>query len=630
MVFVAALLTYILTLSPDVVGHDGGEFQFVPYVLGIAHQTGYPLFTLLGNLWSQLPLGNVAYRMNLFSALFAALAVELQYRLAYGITGRRGPSLIAALALGTAPLFWKWSVQAGVRSSTLFLTTLTFYCAWQWQRHHKASKRGERLWFTLFAFSLGLGLAHHRTAAFALLGAPIFVLLVDAEMLRRWRWLLGAGAVFPMPFLTYLYLPLRAGIGAPFDQFHPNTLKGFMELVLAGGTASALLTAPLAQFLGRALLLGQELGAQLGWLGLVSLLPGAFWLWGKNRPLTVFFCVYVLLDILFVLRWNTDPGVLNIPYLMPVLAPLSLMSAMAVTLLVEAKWRPRLRGALGLGAMAFYLAPLIWGSLSTYGQMREMAVKPLDSFRQELSWGQRARRLSMMGFPDIEPNALLVAEWEQATVFWYLQLVERVNPGVGIVYPISEITPLLNAGENRPLYSAQATPLLAGQRLTNFGALIKILPLGETFQEPSQAAVNLRYGEELLLEGVTIWQAGSRRGAEADPAAQVVSLSLYWQAMGTPQRDYSVSVRIKDENGHLVAQEDSGNPVLGLYPTSRWPAGERVSDFYELSSPRTGSGRHRLEVIVYYQENGQFHNLPVYGPQSQYRGEVGSILTWQG
>jgi len=74
----AALALYAATLAPTVLAGDGGEFQFVPYLLGVAHPTGYPLYTILGWLWSHLlPVGDVAYRMNLFSAFWAALAVAL-------------------------------------------------------------------------------------------------------------------------------------------------------------------------------------------------------------------------------------------------------------------------------------------------------------------------------------------------------------------------------------------------------------------------------------------------------------------------------------------------------------------------------------------------------------------------
>lgn len=76
-----ALLLYLLTCSPTVNSTDSGELITVAYTGGIAHPPGYPLYTLLGILVSHLPLGDVAWRMNMLSAIFAAVAVALFYLL---------------------------------------------------------------------------------------------------------------------------------------------------------------------------------------------------------------------------------------------------------------------------------------------------------------------------------------------------------------------------------------------------------------------------------------------------------------------------------------------------------------------------------------------------------------------
>src|SRR5689334_5423448 len=64
--FVSLLTVYLLTLSPGLSFNsiDGNELTTVPYILGLAHSTGYPLFTWLGKAFTYLPIGDVAYRMN--------------------------------------------------------------------------------------------------------------------------------------------------------------------------------------------------------------------------------------------------------------------------------------------------------------------------------------------------------------------------------------------------------------------------------------------------------------------------------------------------------------------------------------------------------------------------------------
>src|SRR5690348_14401477 len=78
-----ALGLYIRTCAPDVLVGDSGEFQFTGAILGIPHPTGYPLYTLLGWLWSMVPLRDVAYRINLSSAVYMAGAVALTAFLAW-------------------------------------------------------------------------------------------------------------------------------------------------------------------------------------------------------------------------------------------------------------------------------------------------------------------------------------------------------------------------------------------------------------------------------------------------------------------------------------------------------------------------------------------------------------------
>ena len=77
---VASLSLYVKTLAPTLLTADAAEFQLACHTLGIAHPTGYPLYLMLGWLWSHLVLlGDVAYRINMLSAVFAASAVGLLY-----------------------------------------------------------------------------------------------------------------------------------------------------------------------------------------------------------------------------------------------------------------------------------------------------------------------------------------------------------------------------------------------------------------------------------------------------------------------------------------------------------------------------------------------------------------------
>ena len=80
--FVVFLILYWLTLSPGLLPADAGEFQMVAANLGVAHPPGYPLYILLGKLFTLIIPNNPMRGLNLFSAVTTALTVVLVGRAA--------------------------------------------------------------------------------------------------------------------------------------------------------------------------------------------------------------------------------------------------------------------------------------------------------------------------------------------------------------------------------------------------------------------------------------------------------------------------------------------------------------------------------------------------------------------
>ena len=80
MVFFSALLVYLETASPNVAFWDCGEFVTTSYVLGVPHPPGAPLYTILGRVFTLLPIAReIAFRVNLISVLAASFSVLLIY-----------------------------------------------------------------------------------------------------------------------------------------------------------------------------------------------------------------------------------------------------------------------------------------------------------------------------------------------------------------------------------------------------------------------------------------------------------------------------------------------------------------------------------------------------------------------
>ena len=115
LVFIGCAAVYARTAAPSVMGGDSAEFQMAAPLLGVAHPTTYPLYTLLGKLFALiLPFGDLAHRVTLVSAVAAALAVALMLLLARRVTGSLLAGLLAALALACSPGLWNSATMAEV------------------------------------------------------------------------------------------------------------------------------------------------------------------------------------------------------------------------------------------------------------------------------------------------------------------------------------------------------------------------------------------------------------------------------------------------------------------------------------------------------------------------------------
>jgi hypothetical protein len=282
-----AFVLYVATLAPTVLFADGGEFQFVPYVLGIAHPTGYPLYLLLGWVWSHvLPIGDVAYRMNLFSALWAALTVGLVYLVALCFIRLAAPridpltvrfsAVASALTFAVGETFWSQAVIAEVYSFNAFFVALilllTFWLAeclmdGTAQGHTPLAPRGVSplaIRSLVLATVFGLSLTHHVTMLLLLPAILVFLWLIQRSLrprqrsardfltrtrvaapetrplglfaprslLRRMGFALALIVALVLPLLLYLYLPLRA----PYTPYVTLQLSESQTLILYENT----------------------------------------------------------------------------------------------------------------------------------------------------------------------------------------------------------------------------------------------------------------------------------------------------------------------------------------------------------------------------------------------------------
>ncbi len=225
-VFAGCLALYLPTLAPSVVRDDGGEMQMIAAVLGVPHPTGYPLFTLLGWLFTRLPLGgDAAYRVSFLCAVAGAGSVTLLFLLIRELGVGRLPALAAAFMAAAAPRLWLHATAVEVYSLANFFAALGLWLLIRWG-HGKTP-----LWVVALAF--GFGLTHHISLRLFGPAVVIYILLVDRRLVLQPRRWLPALACLLLPLALYAYIPLRAASLESLPQWQGEIL-GVRKLVAAG------------------------------------------------------------------------------------------------------------------------------------------------------------------------------------------------------------------------------------------------------------------------------------------------------------------------------------------------------------------------------------------------------------
>ncbi|MEW6232840.1 MAG: glycosyltransferase family 39 protein [Chloroflexota bacterium] len=94
-----------------------------------------------------------------------------------------------------------------------------------------------------------------------------------------------------------------------------------------------------------------------------------------------------------------------------------------------------------------------------------------------------------------------------------------------------------------------------------------------------------------------------------------ISVTLYWQALETPSRSYTVFVHLLDGQNRLWGQEDA-LPGHGLFPTNTWVPGEFLADRFEFKvDPDAPAGDYIIEAGMYDYLTGR--RLPVLDGQGR-------------
>jgi tetratricopeptide (TPR) repeat protein len=343
--FLVPLLVYSLTLCRTVSFVDAGELCVASSTLGVPHPTGYPLYVLLGRIFSILLPGPPIIRTNFLSAFFAAGSGLFLYlavvRLLSGIEKDERKVMILAFfsagAFSFSLTIWTQAVVTEVYSLTAFFASVLLYLSFSDDPRAPA----------LFAYSLGLSLTNHMSIV--MVGLPCGVYLIATRRIAL-KTLPLLALFFLVGLSAYAYLPLRAGQSPVINWGNPGTLERFIWHVTGKqyrvwmfSSDPATLKRHLVQF--TKLLLGQY-SPFLIWLPLLGFAVSA-----KRVAVWVLAAVFVL-DVLYSANYD-------IPDIDAYYIPAFLVSALGIALGLQFLSRKTVRKRvllLGVGVMAIPLA----------------------------------------------------------------------------------------------------------------------------------------------------------------------------------------------------------------------------------------------------------------------------------
>ncbi|GAB4559594.1 MAG: hypothetical protein Kow0047_05570 [Anaerolineae bacterium] len=587
------LALYSWTLAPDTLFGDPAELQTAAWIASLAHPTGYPLYLLIGWLWSHLlPWGTPAWRMNFFSAIWGAASAAVMFlaamELARSMAQLSRPLRLTiawatALLFAAIPTIWSQAVIAEVYTLHAFLLMSLL---WLTLRPPSATTP------VVMAAILGLGLAHHRTSLLWLAGTLVWAVLAwrmgRLRLCRRDVW--WAVLALLLPQVLYLYVPLRAA-STPYYHvplasgaevsLYDGSLRAFVGFVAGQAFAGSLL--PPGAALAR---LGESIAIILANVPLPVMalaLIGVAWLIMNRRwPVLGFTAVVAAGQWAFNLLYAIgDIYVLYVP-LYVIVVVWAAAGALSIAGILARRWRR--------------LAWIVPGALLLFVAGFGYATAPLVDRSED-----RAARdfwMPILQAP-LPQGAIVVSnDRDEIAPLIYLQVVEGRRPDVTGLYPlllpepgwrdvVEVIETALHSG--RPVYLAKPMPGIEVRfDVSQEGTLSRVV---REVDAPGEGHLGL-IDDRLELVAVEADRDAIQPGEE-------ITLILYWRVRRPLEADYTSYVHLLDANGEKVAQHDA--LPGGVYaPSSTWRVDDVIRDRHPIRVPEALShGPYELMIGFY-------------------------------
>ncbi len=223
-----------LLKTSTIFGGDGGDLVTAAFVQGVAHPPGYPLYTAIAHLFTQLPGDTVAGRVAWLSVLPALGSIVLSFLIVWRIGKNIVTALFASLIVGFSYIFLLLAIIPEVFALHLFLVTLLIYIIFEWQA------TGKKSLFSWFCFFFGLSLTHHHTILLLVPAFAYFIYTTNMTHKKNETYTVHQSSplyairytlYFLLGLLPYSYVYFAARGNPVINWENPQTTEGFIRLV---------------------------------------------------------------------------------------------------------------------------------------------------------------------------------------------------------------------------------------------------------------------------------------------------------------------------------------------------------------------------------------------------------------
>lgn len=291
---VLSLLIFLNYQVLGIVGGDSGDLVTAAYGFGVPHPPGFPLYTFISWLLSQIPLFTVSWRITLLSSIPHALTIGLMYLIVRELTSHRISGIIASLLLLGNYIFFYYSVTPEVFAlNDMFLSLLVLFSL-----KLISTKSIRYLYVLISVFSLSL--SHHHIILFGFPAILYLFLKLKGKLEYTPTRLIFMMCIFIAGLLPYIYIPIAASANPVINWENASTLPGFIELVTRSRYGTFLSASVIGLSLTERIL---QIKTYISFLimdfriyTVVVAFIGVLWLFLRKRTETVFLAILFLIS----------------------------------------------------------------------------------------------------------------------------------------------------------------------------------------------------------------------------------------------------------------------------------------------------------------------------------------------